>query len=95
MPWVGENLHPDDGYWLSRYLRFEQNCAGGITKKNPKTGADIQNWNYCNLDVSHSRAERPPSVGPQRERREPCCAAAVLLLLLLLPFRAKFLIPKL
>ena len=56
VPWVGENLHPDDGYWLSRYLRFEQNCSGGVTEKNPKTGVDVQNWDYCDLDELYNHS---------------------------------------
>ena len=27
LPWVGEDVHPDDGYWLSHYIRYEQGCS--------------------------------------------------------------------
>ena len=48
VPWVGENLHPDDGYWLSRYLRFRQNCT--------PPGPAKQHWNECNLDELYNHS---------------------------------------
>ena len=36
--WIGEDLHPDGGYWLSRALRLAQAC-------NDDCGADP--WCWC------------------------------------------------
>ena len=44
-PWIGENFHPDDGYWLSRYLRFQQNCSAASGPPGPGGGKP-----GCNMD---------------------------------------------
>eukprot|EP01052_Picozoa_sp_SAG31_P058646 SAG31_NODE_18036_length_649_cov_0.716364_1_plen_129_part_10 len=44
-PWIGENVHPDDGYWLSRYLRFQQNCSAAHGPPGPGGGKP-----GCNMD---------------------------------------------
>jgi hypothetical protein len=51
VPWVGENLHPDDGYWLSRYLRFRQNCSSAHGPPGPGGGQP-----GCNLDELYNHS---------------------------------------
>eukprot|EP01051_Picozoa_sp_SAG22_P013390 SAG22_NODE_1493_length_4303_cov_2.713606_2_plen_648_part_00 len=51
VPWVGENLHPDDGYWLSRYLRFRQNCSAAKGPPGPGGGQP-----GCNMDALYNHS---------------------------------------
>jgi len=51
VPWIGENLHPDDGYWLSRYIRFRQNCSAASVPPDPGGGKP-----GCNLDELYNHS---------------------------------------
>ena len=51
VPWIGENLHPDDGYWLSRFSRFRQNCSAASGPPSPGGGKP-----GCNSDELYNHS---------------------------------------
>jgi hypothetical protein len=53
-----ENFHPDDGYWLSRYLRFRQNCSTASGPPGPGGGRP-----GCNMDELYRLRDTMITIG--------------------------------
>ena len=56
-PWVGESLHPDDGYWLTRRLLRKYVAKPSCSTKHVLRSKDLKNVLKCR-STNMCRVER-------------------------------------